>query len=46
MKKKILGIKVGTILLVLACLILAVIFWFAVKYDLLDTSAFHFMKLL
>ena len=39
MKKKFFGIKIGKILFALACLVLAVVFWFAVKYDLLDASS-------
>lgn len=32
MKKKTLNPKVGKILLAIGCLLLAVVFWFAVKY--------------
>lgn len=39
MKKKIFGIKIGTIISVFLCLIAAVIFWLVAKYSEQDTQA-------
>ncbi len=38
MKKKIFGVKFGTILGVLLCAIVAVAFWFMVKYSQLEST--------
>ena len=38
MKKKIFGIKIGTILSVILCFFLAVLFWLFVKYSEYDAS--------
>lgn len=38
MKKKFFGIRIGTIFLILLCLITAVMFWFFVEYSALNTS--------
>lgn len=38
MKKKILGIKVGTILTVLFSLAAAILFWLIVRYSQLETA--------
>ncbi len=37
MNKKILGIKISTILTVLACLIVSIVIWTIVKYNLNNT---------
>lgn len=37
MKRKFCGIKIGTILSAILCLIAAVIFWFFVQYSRIDT---------
>ena len=39
MKKKIFGIKLGTILSVILCFVLAVLFWLFVKYAEYDATA-------
>lgn len=44
MKKKIFGIKIGTVLTWLFCLIAAVLFWLFVKYS--DVSAAQLFKCL
>lgn len=38
MKKKFFGIKIGTILSTLLCLIVAIVFWFFVEYSALDAT--------
>ena len=38
MKKRVLGIKIGTILTVVLSLCFAVLFWLFVKYSLSDTA--------
>ena len=44
MNKKILGVKIGTILTALACLIVSVVVWMLVKYSL-DSVAQEAMSL-
>ena len=38
MKKKIFGVKFGTVLGVLLCVVVAVAFWFMVKYSQIDSA--------
>lgn len=38
MKKKIFGIKIGTLLSALLCLVFAFAFWFVVKYSQLNAD--------
>ena len=40
MNKKFLGIRIGTILSTLLCLIIAIVFWFFVEYSDLHATEF------